>query len=250
MYEDYWERTSFSTRLEPPSPFGVMIVSFEQAVDIRYADGYRLSTSGFVAGLGVQPVEVDSGGIGGGIQVNFTPLGMRRLFGIPMHELADRSHHIEDILGGAGARALAGRLEAAATSEERFDLLDATFLRALSKSEAVDGGTQHAWHRMTASRGLLGIGALADELEWDRRRLHLRFRDAIGLSPKAAGRVLRFNHAVDLLKQPGLGLARAAANAGYYDQAHMTREFTALAGRPPAAFRAALLPDGGGIPVD
>ncbi|MGO8883630.1 MAG: helix-turn-helix domain-containing protein [Streptosporangiaceae bacterium] len=60
----------------------------------------------------------------------------------------------------------------------------------------------------------------------------------MGLTPKAAARVVRFDRARRLLQQRALRpaqpvLARLAADCGYYDQAHLAREFRALAGCPP-----------------
>ena len=85
-----------------------------------------------------------------------------------------------------------------------------------------------------ATGGTLTVGALAAEVGWSRRHLGERFRAEIGLTPKAAGRVLRFERARRLLgraRRPGL--AEVAALSGYYDQAHLNREWRELAGCSP-----------------
>ena len=64
------------------------------------------------------------------------------------------------------------------------------------------------------------------------RQLRRRFLDAVGYGPKTLARVLRFQH---FLALAGSGdLARVALDAGYADQAHLTRECRRLAGRTPA----------------
>lgn len=67
-----------------------------------------------------------------------------------------------------------------------------------------------------------------------------RFRSQVGLTPKAAARVLRFNRAMTLLNQPGhRSLSSIALACGYFDQAHFNRDFRVLAGCSPRQ-RAAL----------
>jgi AraC-like DNA-binding protein len=86
------------------------------------------------------------------------------------------------------------------------------------------------------------IERLADEIGWNRWRLSGRFRDAIGVTPKSAARVFRFECACRLIKDERPGLAHVAASCGYFDQAHMTREWNALAGCSPRAWISSELP--------
>jgi AraC-like DNA-binding protein len=80
------------------------------------------------------------------------------------------------------------------------------------------------------------VGALADDLAISERQLRRRFRTATGYGPKTFARVLRFSRFVDAIDRGGTELARLALDAGYADQAHLTRETTRLAGLSPAAF--------------
>lgn len=65
------------------------------------------------------------------------------------------------------------------------------------------------------------------------RRLQRHFARAFGMSPRAYLRLLRFRGALIDLQRGGDTLAGTAATRGYADQAHMAREFRALAGMPP-----------------
>ncbi|MEO5874340.1 MAG: helix-turn-helix domain-containing protein, partial [Streptosporangiaceae bacterium] len=95
-----------------------------------------------------------------------------------------------------------------------------------------------AWGRLLQSHGGISVAALALETGWSERRLSGRFRAEIGLPPKAAARVVRFDRARRLgAARPRL-LADLAAEAGYFDQAHLAREFRALAGCPPSQWLA------------
>ncbi len=72
---------------------------------------------------------------------------------------------------------------------------------------------------------------------WSARHLTNRFRAEVGLRPKEAARVVRFDRARRQLR-PGRRMADVAAAAGYYDQAHLAREFQALAGVPASRWLA------------
>ena len=79
------------------------------------------------------------------------------------------------------------------------------------------------------------MGALCEELGWSRRRLVARFREEIGLPPKAVARLFRFEHALELA-DGGAGWAEVAVAAGYYDQAHLINEFRSITGITPRQY--------------
>ena len=77
------------------------------------------------------------------------------------------------------------------------------------------------------------VRRVASELKLGERDMRRLFADEVGLSPKALQRVLRFRKVLRIL--PGLvqrrqSAAAVAADTGYADQAHMSRECRRLAG--------------------
>ncbi|MHB1434029.1 MAG: helix-turn-helix domain-containing protein [Streptosporangiaceae bacterium] len=91
-----------------------------------------------------------------------------------------------------------------------------------------------AWRSIVAGRGTFRIEHLAAELGWSRERMWSRFRAEIGLPPKRAARLVRFDHAVHALAA-GQDPAGVAADCGYADQSHLHRDVLAFAGVIPAA---------------
>jgi transcriptional regulator GlxA family with amidase domain len=63
-----------------------------------------------------------------------------------------------------------------------------------------------------------------------------RFRAELGVTPKTAARIFRFERACGLLSQLRQPLADVAAACGYADQAHMTRDWSAFTGASPKAW--------------
>jgi AraC-like DNA-binding protein len=81
------------------------------------------------------------------------------------------------------------------------------------------------------------VEALAAELAVSARQLRRRFESAVGYGPKRLARVLRLERALGAARG-GEELARAAAGAGYADQAHLAHDCRALAGVSPSALLA------------
>jgi AraC-like DNA-binding protein len=81
------------------------------------------------------------------------------------------------------------------------------------------------------------VSGVARELGVSERQLHRRCLAAVGYGPVLLRRVLRFRRFVSRIDAGEAldDLASLAAEAGYADQAHLSRESRELAGLPPAA---------------
>ncbi len=93
---------------------------------------------------------------------------------------------------------------------------------------------------MLSSAGTDGVAAAARRLHVSERHLRNLFIEGVGLSPKHFARIDRVRTVLDYA--PLRPWADLAAEAGYYDQAHLTGEFRRVMGVPPAAFRRGELP--------
>jgi AraC-like DNA-binding protein len=192
----------------------------------------------FVAGLCDGPVIVSHGGTARCLQLDLTPLAARRLLGVPMAELANRSVDLGDVVGPAAAE-LAERIDGAGTPERAFAIVEAAVQARLAASPMVDSGVAWSLGRIGASGGRAPVGGLAEELGWSHRRLIARFRDAVGMPPKRVGRIVRLERLLARVDAPEApDWARAAAELGFADQAHLAREVRELTGLTPTALRA------------
>jgi AraC-like DNA-binding protein len=73
------------------------------------------------------------------------------------------------------------------------------------------------------------VADIADAVGLSDRQLHRRSLAAFGYGPKVLGRILRLQRAIGLARA-GTALSATAAEAGYFDQAHLAREVRALSG--------------------
>jgi AraC-like DNA-binding protein len=178
-------------------------------------------------------VIVSHGGSARCLQVDLAPLAARRLLGLPMSELANRSVSLEDVLGPPASE-LAGRIADAPGWPERFAMVQRALAARIADAPAADPGVAWSLGVLAGSGGRAPIGALAGELGWSHRRLIARFRDAVGMPPKRVARILRFERLTTVIgADPSIGWARAAAECGFADQAHLVREVRDLAGLTP-----------------
>lgn len=101
-----------------------------------------------------------------------------------------------------------------------------------------------------AQAGLVQVSEVAAGLGISERQLHRRCVAAVGYGPVLLRRVLRFRRFVSRIDTGGAwgDLASLAAETGYADQAHLTRESRELAGLPPAALARLRRPGGAGQP--
>jgi AraC-like DNA-binding protein len=212
-------------------PSVTLIVDLSEAGGIVYdADG-RHQRGSFVAGL--LPGQLRAGGWGGEcLQIRLSPVVATAVLGAST-ELTGTVAALEDVWGHEAGQ-VGERLRAARSWDERFTIAAEVLGRRLGARPSVDPEVAYTWRRTVTSRGRVRVDGLADEVGWGRKRLWSRFRSQIGLSPKRAARLVRFDHAAHLLAA-GHAVASVAAQSGYVDQSHLHREVKAIAGVSPTA---------------
>ena len=196
----------------------------------RRAAGHSSSSvagPSIVAGLHDAPLDVVVAGVQHGVALRCSPLLAYSLLAVPMHELANTVVDLETVLGRKLVR-LADRVADATLWSHRFAVLEAGLVALRAAGPTPDPGVGWAWRRLHATGGAVRIETLAAELGWSRRHLARKFREQIGVSPKAAARIVRFEQAATLLAGEHRSLAAVAADSGYADHAHLSREVRAL----------------------
>ena len=230
-----------------PSPYLTVIITLGDPLTVaRHPDpadppGEYLTLAG---GLHTRPAIITHPGRQSGIQLALSPLGARALLGCPAGALAGIDVDGSEVLGDV-ARELHERLGEAGSWPARFALLDQILLDHADLDRQVTPDVAEAWRLLTRSGGTVRAGELARRVGWSPRYLQRRLQAETGLTPKAAARVARFDRARRTLQRQatapagraaaspaGLSLASPAAECGYYDQAHLAREFRELAGCP------------------
>jgi AraC-like DNA-binding protein len=198
-----------------------------------------------IGGLHSSPALITHEGAQSGIQLSLSPLAAPALLDRPAGELASIDVHGADIFGRQAAL-VRERVQAERTWPGRFAVLEEFLLarlRAADQRAGIAAEVQYAWRQLLRTGGRVPVSELAAETGWSDRHLRDRFRAQTGLGPKEASRVIRFDRVRRRLArraaagQP-LALADLAVSAGYFDQAHLDRDFRLLAGCSPTSWLA------------
>jgi AraC-like DNA-binding protein len=223
------------THVGAPSGYLTLIVAVGEPLAVSELGEEPRRYDALVAGLQPVPSLVHHDGSMEGIQLDLTPAGARALLGVPAAAL-DATVPLDDLLHPAD-RGLASRISETADWGRRGRLLLQALSRRLGEASLVEPvpEVREAWRLLHASSGAVPVSQVAAHVGWSPRHLGQRFRAETGVTPKAVARVARFQRARGYLVR-GSSPAEVAARCGYADQAHLTREWRALCGSPPAAW--------------
>lgn len=215
-----------------PSPYLTFVVTMDEPLIVeRHPDpaqpGGAYTT--LVGGLHTVPALITHDGRQSGVQLAVRPLGARALFGLPAGAIGNLDLPGDDVLGPVAAE-LHERLRFADDWPSRFAVVDDVLLRVCRSGQRPAPEIGEAW-RLLVGGGGHTVAQAAEAVGWSVRRLSARFGSELGVPPKTAAKIARFDRARRLmLRGPGGGLADLAVACGYYDQAHLARDFRDLAG--------------------
>lgn len=168
------------------------------------------------------------------VQVRLSPVVARAVLGVGLTDLDGTVATLDDLWGRHASR-IQEQLSDAVSWEDRFALTDALLAdrrEAGPRRASVDPEVVWVWRRILVDGGRVRVEQLAAEVGWSRRRLWSRFRSQIGLPPRRAASLVRFDRAAHRLAA-GDGPARVAADTGYADQSHLHRDVVAFTGVTP-----------------
>jgi AraC-like DNA-binding protein len=165
--------------------------------------------------------------------IQFRPHGAARLLRLPMCELADSAIALEDL-----SRRLFRSLEPVRHLPSLTLALAALdpILRTFAEPERTeDNLVVQAARDIERAGGLTSVRDVANRIGWSTRQLQRRFKDVVGISPKLFARMQRFQRVLRAMDGPNSDWVDAAVHCGYYDQAHLIRDFREFSGKTPTA---------------
>jgi AraC-like DNA-binding protein len=233
VVERYWILEGPGSGLpEPVVPDGRIELIFHYGTPfVRHHDNGRVETqpAAIVAGQITGPVVLSHRLPAGVAAIRLRPAAARAVLGIPASELTGRIEAAAQIF--ADAPLLGEQLAEAGCDVARIAVLEAWLLAHVRADPRSDVNAAVA--TIVNSGGTVSIERLAALTGLGRRQLERAFRQEVGLTPKALGRIVRFQRAVRLVRR-GRSLSDVAAACGFYDQAHMAFDFRRLALGPPS----------------
>jgi AraC-like DNA-binding protein len=192
--------------------------------------------------------------------IRFRPGGAYPFLGFAVEGITDAVDHLEDVLGRA-ASSLRDRVLSAPTVDARLAVIDAWLLERSRGRLELHPMIEYVSGRLFAPAGIRVADVVA-EVGYSQRQLLATFRKWVGVGPKRYASIRRFQGVLtDVVRRSGAvegsGAPRrepdwtdVALSHGYYDQAHMLRDFRELAGLTPRAYLAAYQGLENYLPID
>ena len=229
-------------RRQPAGSLAPLVLSFGEPLEVTALSesaGAGRGYGSFVAGFSPGHASTRFSGGQDCVQVYLTPLGVGRVLRVPGGETARQVVALADLAPALGD-ALADRLASLTTWDERFAVVGEILLRRVADAPGPPGWVNWMWHQLVSSGGQVRIGDLVAETGWSHRHAAGVFAHHVGLTPKQAASVIRFERATaDLGRLPP---AQVATRHGYADQSHLSRATARHAGETPGQLAVARRP--------
>jgi AraC-like DNA-binding protein len=200
---------------------------------LQHVDGkQQLQPRNFVVGQMTGPIVISPSGAVELLGIRFQPGGTRAFLGTPAHEFTDEVVDLGN-LSGKLERELSQTCARGRTLVDRVAALDAHLCGQLRQSEYESHVLKLA-ARIIDCRGLVSVDELAASAGVSSRQLERRFLREVGIGPKLLARIVRFQQVFRAVEQCDSAWASVAVECGYYDQAHLIRDFNQFARQTPA----------------
>jgi AraC-like DNA-binding protein len=188
----------------------------------------------WISGERTEPIMIDEAGYVHLVGIRLSAGGGWPFLGIPMREFSDQVIELEEVLGPQ-INELRDRLGEETTDDARFDLLEAWLRTRLGTSPT--RAVSYALRAIQDSAGPERIGRMAEEIRISHKHLLREFDRCVGLTPKMFSRLCAFQRVIQSVgHRAEVEWADTATKCGYYDQAHLIREFRAFSGLTPVTY--------------
>jgi AraC-like DNA-binding protein len=217
-----------------------LILNFGDLFQQHFESERQLQPRNFLVGQMTGPMLISPCGAVELLGIRFQPGGTRPFVDVPAHELTDRVVELGS-LSGTLERGLLRACADARTLAEKVAAADAFLLSRLIERK-YDSQLLALATTIIDSRGLVSVDRLASEAGVSSRQLERRFQREVGIGPKLLARIVRFQQVFRAVEQCNSAWADVAVECGYYDQAHLIRDFNQFAQQTPAVLFASQSP--------
>jgi AraC-like DNA-binding protein len=215
-----------------------LIVHLGDVFSRLHGGRWRAQPRSFLAGTLTRPWRLRAGRRVDTLGVRFRAGEVTAVFPVSLAQTSDREIRLGALVDLRAARALPRALRCARTDDARVVIAGRWLGERLAEAAPSRTSARPAVERILGSRGQERIDDVARALGWSRRRMERVFARELGVTPKVYARIVRLNAVLATLDEDERPRAiDQALDAGYFDQAHLLRDFRLLAGRTPHAPR-------------
>lgn len=210
----------------------------ERSVEFVLPDGrYTTDGQGCLCGVLTQNYWIHYTGRINRIGVRFHPGCAYAFVPFSVERLNDRICDLDQIWGRAGWELTEDMQCPKLTTPQRIERLENFLIDLLDRYQKHDSVYGSAAQAVITRQGQVSLGNLSRRVGSSRRQLERKFRRKSGLTPKQFCRILRFRHLFEYISaHPNDSWVVTALACGYYDQAHLIRDFRQFTGMSPVTF--------------
>lgn len=235
--ECFWILDGGGSAAAPPErilPDGCveLILNFRDRF-FQHVDGSRqVQPLNFIVGQMTGPILISPSGSVELLGIRFQPGGTRVFLSTPAHEITDEVVALADFSSRL-ERDLLAVCERHHTLRMRAGALDSYLCAQLANTNS-DSQILDLAKTIVDQGGVISVDRLASDAGVSNRQLERRFLREVGLGPKLLARIVRFQEVFRAVEQCDAAWATVAVECGYYDQAHLIRDFNQFAQQTPA----------------
>ncbi len=224
------------TRLRLPEPGLVLGIRYRGAAEQVGPTGLRESRlpDASLAGMTASARRMRTSTGGAVVLARFRPGGAAQFFAQPLHEVFGETVALDALVPPGEVSRLQERMMEAGGDAQRLALMQAFLAERLRPTEP-DRLVSAAVKAISDAHGAVRVAELARRLATSQDPFEKRFRRVVGASPKQFASLVRALHALASYR-PGISMATLAAEAGYFDESHLSRELRGFTGSAPGRF--------------
>jgi AraC-like DNA-binding protein len=226
-------------KLIVPNGMLKITIPFRNGVSGKCKDWFHLAKESSITLIGITDspaiVDIEHDAPHGNIGIEFTPIGVYRIFRFRQSDLTNKLFPLEDVLGTA-ARKIQEQITNTETISGKIELIQ-NFLIRMALHSPPDPILEYCLHSIESSKGLLTVSQLEKKTGYGSRWLNEKFTEKVGLSPKSLLSITRFKQFYSKwARNPGPRFFRGDIYDYFYDQAHFIKEFKRFTGLSPTKF--------------
>jgi AraC-like DNA-binding protein len=170
------------------------------------------------------------------VGVHFKPWGLSPFVDVTATELRNRWVPVDAIWQRSLDR-IRNQIGDTASATETLQLLESELRSRLHETRRGLDLAERAGRRLETSNGAVSVGPLADAAGVSGNHLAAQFKAHVGVTPKRVARIYRFAQVMlSVDARYPVDWSGLAQSAGYFDQAHLSREFKDFTGHTPTEY--------------